>query len=287
MAFRVAVGQINPALGNIEKNAAIIKKAIARAKGDGADLLVLPELSLTGYFLKDMVPNVAQSLESPLMKELMAESRQISLVIGLVWESRGHLFNNAAAYLEDGEIKRVHSKVYLPTYGMFDEQRYFARGRNIRAFDTKFGRAGILICEDMWHPAAAFVLGQAGVDMIIAPASSPGRGIIPGERLAITDTWEMINRFYAKLLAVYVVFANRVGYEDGVNFWGGSEIVDPLGAPLAKAACFAEDFIIAELDLAEVRRARIHSTGFRDEDLSLIIRELKRVESERERQSNP
>lgn len=282
MAFRVAVGQVNPTLGNMEKNFALVKKAIVRAKEEGADLIVFPELSLTGYFLKDMVPSVAQSLDSLLMKELISESREISIVVGLVWESKRHLFNNAAAYIEEGEIKRLHSKVYLPTYGMFDEQRYFARGQNIRAFDTKFGRAGILICEDMWHPAAAFVLGQDGADMIIAPASSPGRGIVEGEKLAITQSWEMINRFYAKLFAVYVIFANRVGYEDGVNFWGGSEIIGPSGDPLAKAAYFTEDFIRAQIDVAEVRRARIYATGLRDEDLSLILRELRRIENEKD-----
>src|SRR5690242_368820 len=160
MAFTVALAQIKPKLGCLADNLVLAEAAIEKAIAAGADLVVFPELALTGYFLKDLVPDVALRLDSPEIEKLKALSTRISIAIGFVEVSPDYRFFNSALYLEGGEIVHVHRKVYLPTYGLFDEQRYLARGDRFRAFDTRFGRFGILICEDMWHLSAPYILAM-------------------------------------------------------------------------------------------------------------------------------
>ncbi|MEE8109528.1 MAG: nitrilase-related carbon-nitrogen hydrolase [bacterium] len=274
MELNLGIAQISPTLGNLDRNMEIFRKEVEEAVGRGTDLLVFPELGLTGYFLKDMVPSVAQRLDSKLVREIRRASRKVSLVVGLVEESPDFFFYNSVLYVEKGEILHVHRKVYLPTYGIFDEERYLSRGTKIRAFDTRFGRMAMLVCEDAWHPSAVYVASQAGAQILLLPASSPGRGVQKGKKLAISDTWESINRVYASLFMQFCVFVNRVGYEDGINFWGGSEVVTPAGKQLLKAPYFKEASLEVKLDLSDVRRARVASPILGDEDLNLTIQEL-------------
>jgi predicted amidohydrolase len=281
LIFRVGLGQINPALGNLSRNLAIYQEIFAQAKKEQVDLLIFPELGLTGYFLRDMVPEVALKEDSAIITELKELSQEIPIATGWVEESKEHLFYNAAIYLEAGEIKHIHRKVYLPTYGMFDEQRYFARGKKLRAFDTRFGRIALLICEDLWHPSTAYIAFQDGADLLLVLSSSPGRGVDLGEKLTIFDTWETINKAYAKLFSQFILFANRVGYEDGVSFWGGSEIINPEGRQIAKGGYFQEELVVGEVDINDIRRTRISTTLLRDEDLDLTIRELLRIRQEK------
>ena len=247
-------------------------------------MLVFPELSLTGYHLRDMVATVALRADSPEMTRLKEWSREVPLVIGLVEESPDFRFYNAAVYLAAGEIRHVHRKVYLPTYGMFDEQRYFARGDRVRACDTPFGRVSLLICEDLWHPSTAYLAALDRAVLIICPSSSPLRGISDG---ASQDDnaryWELLNRAYAETFSLFLVYANRVGFEDGVGFWGGSEILDPFGRCLAKGRYYEEDFITAELSLDTVRRKRVAAPLLRDEDIDLTINELLRIRGRSEK----
>jgi predicted amidohydrolase len=275
---RVAIAQINPKLGDLQANMALYEAKIHQGGEAGAELLLFPELSLTGYFLRDMVPDVALTTRSPEMKKLKELSRGLPFVAGLVEESADHRFFNAAVYFEDGEIRHVHRKVYLPTYGMFDEQRYFARGDRVRAFDSKFGRLAILICEDLWHTSTIYLAALDGARAVLCPSSSPLRGIVDGQ--AQDDNaryWEMINRTYAETFSLFMLYGNRSGFEDGVGFWGGSEIVDPFGQRLAKAKYYGEDFIVSEVALEAVRRKRTMSPLLRDEDIDLTINELMRI----------
>ncbi|MFQ5913379.1 MAG: nitrilase-related carbon-nitrogen hydrolase [Nitrospinota bacterium] len=278
----MAIAQINPTLGNLDRNVEIFRKAAKEAVDRGSDLLVFPELGLTGYFLKDMVPSVAQPLDSKLVQEVRRASRKISIVVGLVEESPDYFFYNSVLYVEKGEIVHVHRKVYLPTYGIFDEERYLSRGTKVRAFDTRFGRMAMLVCEDAWHPSTVYIASQAGAQILLLPASSPGRGVQKGKKLAISETWESMVRVYASLFMQFCVFVNRVGYEDGINFWGGSEVVSPVGKQVVKAPYFEEAFVEAKLDLAEVRRARVASPLLGDEDLNLTIQELLNLRRLRE-----
>ncbi|MBI3014684.1 MAG: carbon-nitrogen hydrolase [Candidatus Tectomicrobia bacterium] len=277
MKAKIGLAQINPTLGDLQRNLEIHRDFIDRGHRSSVDLLIFPELSLTGYFLKDMVPQVALRLDSPVVRELEEMSRGISLVIGLVEESEEALFYNAALYLEDGAIRHCHRKVYLPTYGLFDEQRYLARGRTVRTFKSRFGQMAILICEDLWHVSTVYLAAQQGADLLLIPAASPGRGAERGGKLEIAETWEAMNRTYATLFTMGVCFTNRVGYEDGVNFWGGSEIISPAGERLLKGNDFEENLLVGVFDLDEVRRSRISNTVRRDEDLDLTFRELQRI----------
>ena len=277
MILKVGLGQINPALGNLSRNIAIYEELFTLAKAQAVDLLIFPELGLTGYFLRDMVPEVALREDSAILTRLKDMSREIPIATGFVEESKEHLFYNAGIYLEDGEVRHIHRKVYLPTYGMFDEQRYFARGKMVRAFDSKFGRAALLICEDLWHPSTAYIAFQDGADFLLVLSSSPGRGVDLGEKLVISDTWETLNKTYAKLFSQFIFFANRVGYEDGINFWGCSEIITPEVQQVAKGRCFQEELVMGEIDTNDIRRTRISTTLLRDEDLDLTLRELLRI----------
>ena len=277
----IALAQINPALGDLDRNLALHEKMAEEAIERGASLLVFPELSLTGYFLKDIVSSVALPLTSPTLGRLRDLSRRIGLVVGLVEETTEHLFYNAAIYLSMGEIAHVHRKVYLPTYGIFDEQRYLAEGGRVRTFRSGIGRAAILICEDMWHPSTAFVASLDGMDILICPSSSPGRGgLEEGKTFANARAWETINRAYAQLFTCYVLYANRVGYEDGACFWGGSEVIAPSGEPVAKAEYVSEAILLADIDHAEIRRARTANPLLRDERVDVTLRELERIRRE-------
>jgi predicted amidohydrolase len=275
---KVAIAQIDPKLGDLDANMETHREAIAKAKADGADLLVFPELSLTGYRLKDSVPEVALTKQCPELLELSDLSKDMAIVAGFVLESSEHFFFNCAAYFEDGRVSFVHRKVYLPTYGMFDEQRYFARGRRLQAFGTKHGRAAILVCEDMLHPSAVTIAALDGAGLIIVPSASPARGVAEsGEVDANGRAWESYNRVMASTYGLFVVHANRAGVEDGHTFWGGSEIVGPSGETLAKAAYYQADFVSAVLPASLQRRQRLQAPVLRDEDVDMTVNELCRI----------
>jgi predicted amidohydrolase len=261
----------------VEKNLALHEKVAREAISQSINRLVFPELSLTGYFLKDQVTSVALTEEAPTLEVLRGLSHRVAMVVGFVEEGPGHRFYNAAAYLEGGEVRHIHRKVYLPTYGIFDEQRYLAAGGGIRAFDTALGRMAILICEDLWHPAAVGIAVWDGAEIILCPSASPGRGLGRTEPFQNTGTWERVIRAYGDLFTCFVVYANRVGYEDGACFWGGSEVVGPSGQSLAKARYLEEELLEADLDAGALRRARVANPLLRDERLDLNLRELRRL----------
>lgn len=277
MTIRVALEQTAPILGDLERNLSHCAARAEKAAEAGAQLVLFPELAATGYFLKDMAPDVAIVRDDPRLAGLREVSKRISIVIGLVEESADYAYYNSAVYLEAGEILAIHRKVYLPTYGLFDEARYLAGGNTIRAFDTKFGRVAMLVCEDLWHLSAPYVAVQDGAKILLCPSASPVRGV-PGDGIpAPADTWKEMTRTYARLLGAYLLFANRVGFEDGVAFWGGSEIVAPDGSVVAGGPFFEEATVSAEIDPMAVRRERLVNPLFRDERIGLTLRELKRI----------
>jgi predicted amidohydrolase len=279
----VALAQIDPALGDRGRNLERHREWVKRAADAGAKLLVFPELSLTGYFLKDLVPDSAIQLDSNEMRDLAALSAALDVVLGTVIESPDHRYFNASLYFSRGELVHVHRKVYLPTYGMFDEQRYFAPGDRFRSFATPFGRAGMLVCEDIWHLSSAYILSLEGVDMIICPSSSPGRGITTDERLGTAESYGLVCRTYAQFLTTFFLYCNRVGFEDGANFWGGSMVIGPNGDIIAQHEDADEALVLATIDLADVRRERLANPLLRDERIELTINELRRVSHERTR----
>jgi predicted amidohydrolase len=279
----VALAQMDSALGDRGRNLERHRQWTRQAVEAGANLLVFPELSLTGYFLKDLVPESAIQLESPEMRELATLSTQLDVVLGAVIESPDHRYFNASLYFSRGELVHVHRKVYLPTYGMFDEQRYLAPGDRFRSFKVAFGRAGMLVCEDIWHLSSAYILSLEGVDMIICPSASPGRGITTDERLGTAESYGLLCRTYAQFLTTFFLYCNRVGFEDGANFWGGSMVIGPNGDIIAQQQDADEALVVANLELADVRRERLANPLLRDEHLELTINELRRVWHERTR----
>jgi predicted amidohydrolase len=279
--LRVGLAQSDSVLGDRVKNMERHRQWVERALSAGVELLVFPELSLTGYFLKDLVPEAALRVDGNEPADLKALSRDIDLVVGAVIEEPDHRFFNASLYLSKGELVHIHRKVYLPTYGMFDEQRYLAPGDRFRAFSTRYGRAGMLVCEDIWHLSSAYLLSLQGVDLMICPSASPGRGITTDERLGTAESYALVCRTYAQFLTTYFLYCNRVGYEDGANFWGGSMVIAPNGDLLAQAEDADEALVVSTLDLGAVRRERLQSPLLRDEQVELTINELRRVWHER------
>lgn len=279
MKITVALSQMNTRLGDVQANLEKHLEVAAQARAGGADLLVFPELSLTGYGLQDLVSSVAlrPAPDNPVFKPLLEQSRDLDLVVGFVNEDRRRRFYIAAAYLSGGQIVHIHNKVYLPTYGLFDEGRFFAWGDAVRAFDTRFGRMGILICEDFWHASPPYLLWLDGADMLVLTSASPGRGLNREPQLESARWVEHINRAYASLFTNFVVHANRVGYEDGLNFWGGSTAFDPNGELIAKGPYHQEALTLAELDLDQLHRTRSRLPLLRDERTALVMRELGRI----------
>lgn len=275
--LKVALVQMAPSLGlperNLESHLAWLETSEARE----ADLVVFPELSLTGYLLQDLVAEVARPLEEKgFLAPLVEASRHRDILVGLVEESSQFLFHNSAVYLSRGRIHHVHRKVYLPTYGMFDEGRYFAAGREFGAFDTRFGKIGVLICEDAWHLSSSYLLVLQGAHTLLVMSGSPGRGLATESVEATSvQTWERVGQTLSQFLTVHWAYVNRVGYEDGLAFAGGSYVADPFGDLLLDGAENVEAIYRADLPLASLRRARTQTPLLRDEKPELVLRHLR------------
>jgi NAD+ synthase (glutamine-hydrolysing) len=279
MKFSLALAQINTVLGNVDANLEKHHTYIKDARQQGADLVIFPELSLTGYVLQDITPTVAlrPQKDDPVFKQLLEESQSIDLVIGFVDEDDRHRFFISAAYLSKGEVVHVHHKLYLPTYGLFDEGRFFAWGDAVSAFNTRFGRMGILICEDFWHASPPYLLWLDGADMFIFTSASPGRGLNHATQLESARWVELVNQAYASMFTSFVAHANRAGFEDGLNFWGGSTVFDPNGELLVTAPQHQEALTFVEIDMNQLHRTRARLPLLRDERTGLIQKELNRI----------
>ncbi len=281
--IKLAVAQIDTVLGdldaNLEKHLAQIDEAV-QAK---ADLVVFPELSLTGYALQDLTSAIARpaSAEDPMFKALLEASSNIDVLAGFVQLDGRNRFFNSAAYLSQGEILHIHQKVYLPTYGLFDESRFFAWGDSIRAFDTPLGRLGVLICEDFWHASPPYLLWLDGADLLLFISASPGRGLDTEAALESARWVEHVAQAYASLFTTFVTNVGRVGFEDGLGFWGGSVVFDPHGELVARGPYHEESLFVAELDLQQLHRARTRLPLLRDERTDLVQRELMRIRHSR------
>ena len=279
MKLKLALAQINTRLGDIQANLEKHLSLARQARQAGMDLLVFPELSLTGYVLQDLVPSVSCRAEAddPVFRRLLDASRAIDLMVGFVDEDTRHRFYIASAYLSQGAVVHVHHKVYLPTYGLFDEGRFFAPGNSVRAFDTRFGRFGMLICEDFWHASPPYLLWLDGADVLLFASASPGRGLNDEAKLESSAWVEQTNRAYAGLFTTFVVHSNRSGFEDGLNFWGGSTVYDPDGKLVIQAPYYEESLTTARIDLNQLHRTRARLPLLRDERPELVQRELERI----------
>jgi NAD+ synthase (glutamine-hydrolysing) len=277
MTVRIAIAQCAPALGAFKRNLAMHHEWIAKARAAGAGLVVFPELSLTGYYLKDLASEVACRADGDELRPIAEASRDIDICAGFVERGPDARLHIAQGYWSRGTLVHVHRKVYLPTYGIFDDGRYFGPGDRFEVFPSAAGPAGIAICEDLWHVSVPYLYGSTGATVVLSPASSPGRGVSEGGDLGTAESCRLMDRFYAQYLTLYVVFVNRVGHEDGIAFWGGSEVVAPDGTVVARAADFAEELLLAEVDPNLVARERDRNPLIRDERPDLVVAQLMRA----------
>ncbi len=274
VTVRVALAQCAPALGAFRRNLDMHVATIERAKAAGAQLVVFPELSLTGYYVKDLANDLACPADDTRLEPLAKAAAGIDVIAGFIERSPDARIHIASGYWSQGRVAHVHRKVYPPTYGIFDDGRYFARGERFDVFPSVVGPAGIAICEDAWHASTPYLYAIRGAQVMFYVAASPGRGVAEGGDLGTAESCRLMDRFYAQYLTVYVVFVNRVGHEDGVAFWGGSEVVAPDGTVVARAKEFDEDLLIAEIDPLLAARERARNPLLRDERHDLVLRHL-------------
>jgi predicted amidohydrolase len=274
-ALRLSLLQFTPRLRDERAN---VSRIIELQKDTTADLVLTPELSLTGYDLRDSAADIAhenfQSFQFPH-----------PTVLGAV-ESAGGLIYNVALMAGLERTAVIHRKVYLPTYGMFDEGRYFGRGDRVIPFELKGWRIGVLICEDFWHPALTYLLAMQGIHVLLVLAAAPGRGALAGGEegafFASTDAWERIARTTAQLYGIYVAVCNRSGVEGGVTFAGESLVVGPDTQVIARAGV-GEERLDVDLEFAEIVRARSPYAHLRDDDVRLVSVELQRISQDAQR----
>ncbi len=276
--MRIAAAQVNCVLGDLDANVERAAKAIADARADGVDLLVFPELNLSGYSVGQVEDDLAMRPDDPRLCRLAEEAGSMGLVLGFCEDGAGVHTYNSVAYFQGSELVYVHRKLYLPTYDVFEERKHFSPGQRMRAFDSPLARAAILTCNDAWQPQLAFLAVQDGARVLLMPTSS-AQSRFP-QRYDSPTYWHDITRFYARMFQVFVVFVNRVGVEGELRFWGGSHVVDPWGNLLAEAPHEQEAVLTVDLELNSVRRRRREVPLLKEARLGMVLREVQRLVEE-------
>lgn len=281
MRFPVAVAQFAPAKADLDANLDTIAEIIAQSIDEGAELVLLPEACTSGYFLEGGVLEVAvttNQLAEKLWTRLRGKvTRPIDVALGFYQSDEGNLYNSAT-YLEllpDGvRVVAVYRKFFLPTYGVFDEERFVTRGRDLAVFDTRLGRMALLVCEDVWHSVLPTLCAVNGAQIILVPAASPARGF----QMVEIENHERYRRLFRGISEEHGVFcanAQLCGFEGGKGFIGGSMITDPQGHVLAEAPQSEPHLLMAEIDLGMVSLARAQSPLIAD--LQSVWEEVRRL----------
>jgi len=277
MPEKITVGaaQITTVPEDIEANLETHLELIAQARAQGCDLLVFPELSLTGYTLSDQSFRLARSRQSKVIRQIAEASQDLTTQFGFIEEGPAAQYYNATLAVRDGEIHHLHRKVNLPSYGNLDENKHFATGRFMETANLDdTWRYAILICADAWNPALVHLAAMNGATLLSVPISS-SINAVEGE-FSNPNGWDLAVRFYAMMYGMPVVMTNRVGTEGSNHFWGGSAIIDAHGRIVTQAGDEAT-LLTAELDYSQVREARFHLPTVRDSNFALIQREVNRL----------
>jgi NAD+ synthetase len=280
--LRVAIAQFRPRKGAYEENLGRVGELFRRFAESPAppDLVAFPEAALTGYFLEGGVQEFALPAER-LFEDLARVHREsgappLEVVTGFyeLWRTRLHNSALAAALGgSDAGIRHIHRKIFLPTYGVFDEERFVEPGLTVEAYDARFGRAAVIVCEDAWHSLVPTIAALDGAQLLVVPGASPARGLEPDQdgdpRPSSARRWERTVQAIAAEHGVYLVVAQLAGFEGGKALQGGSSVIGPRGEVLARGKLFDEDVIEVEIDLEEIVRARAESPLLSDLEMRL------------------
>jgi len=301
--MKVAVYQTSPVLLDLKANLEDVISKIHQGREKGAHLIVFPELALTGYFVGQRYHKMALKMDSKEIKQLASATKGTAAVVGFIEESQSMNFYNSALVAVDGEILFAYRKLNLPNYGMFEERKYFSHGKQIPVFRLNDFTIAVFICNDLWHPSLPYLGVCQKADVFVSIFSSSEGAM--GTEFSNIESWGIINTFYSRIFGIYNICANRVGVEEweekrsvfaaetaelisaddtdqppqeqSFNFWGGSEIINPFGQQIAKAALHKEDEIFAEISKDLLRRKKILLPYLRDDDPHFTYRELTRI----------
>ncbi len=301
--MKAMIYQTYPVLFNLKRNLEDVIQKIQQGKEEGAQLIVFPELALTGYFVGQRYHELALRLDSPEIQELVLATKGTAAVVGYIEESPSMNFYNSALVAVDGEILYAYRKLNLPNYGVFEERKFFSHGKQVPVFKLHGFTIAVFICNDMWHPSLPYlgVVQKADVFVTIFNSSKGSMGT----EFSNIESWGVINKFYSRIFGIYNICANRVGEEawrenvsmlavetanlsaaeraakapqkETFRFWGGSEIVNPYGHQMAKAALYDEDVISGEISRDLLRQKRILLPYLRGDDPYFTHRELQRI----------
>lgn len=273
--LKVAIAQVQSVLGDVDANLKTHLACIDEARSRGVDILMFPEVSLTGHSAGGQALRIARDRDDAVVRALADASGEMAVVFGLIEEGPAAQFHNTAFVVRGGEILFLHRKINIPTYGELEEGKHFASGRYVETFEfAPRWRGAMLICADVWNPALVHLAAVHGATVLFVPISSAREAV--GADFDNPGGWAVTVRFYAMIYGFPVLMANRIGQEGNLTFWGGSRILDPFGRELAKAGT-EEELIEAELDYELVRKARYLLPTVRDSNLGLILRETQRL----------
>jgi predicted amidohydrolase len=287
--IRIALAQLAPRLGDVEANLELVADGVRRAGTEGATLAVFPELALTGYLLQDLVPEVSMRADDPRLLGIGDDAPGVLVAAGFVEETDDHRYCNSVALVRDGSLVGLHRKVYLPTYGLFDEGRFTRPGERIRSVDagSPVGRIGLSVCEDFWHASLPMLQALDGARLLVNVAAGPSRAPGSDAGLVAIAGWHKMQDTYALLGSVPIAFCNRVGNEEGLTFWGGSRLLRADGSTVVQAPLWEEAFVVGTLETDDLRMQRYALPLLADERLELVRRELDRIIAERAGLSAP
>jgi predicted amidohydrolase len=282
--LRLSIHQTAPVLGEVEENLEGIRCRLRESRE--RDLVAFPELSVTGYGLGSRASRLARSL--PESSALGLPPGHPPVCLSLPERGEDELIYNAAVLVHQDRVLAKHRKVYLPTYGLFDEGRFFARGQDAPPVVTlpSGWRVGLLVCEDFWHPALQYLLAIQGADVALVLAAAPGRGDPsglgetpePGHHLfSSSATWTLLARTAALQFGMFVALVNRGGVEGGVTFAGESIVVGPDGSILARAPQREPYVLEVDLSRGSLRGARSPYAHLRDEDPDFLLRAMMKL----------
>ena len=301
--MKVIAYQTSPVLLDLKANLEDVISKIHHAGENGAHLSVFPELALTGYFVGQKYHEAALRMDSPEIKALAAATKGTAAVVGFIEETPAMNFYNAALVAVDGNILFAYRKLNLPNYGVFEERKYFSAGKQVPVFTLNGFTTAVFICNDLWHPSLPYLGVVQKADIFITIFNSSEGSM--GNEFSNIDSWGIINTFYSRIFGIYNICVNRVGeeswnkktsvlaaettkmatseaiisslQEETFHFWGGSEIVNPFGQQIAKAALHEEDEICGEISRDMLRQKKILLPYLRDDDPYFTHRELQRI----------